>query len=124
MLSTTDSYKVLSITKGGIESGNACSCDNCGRLIVNMASIQNQQGVKYIVGLDCVKKLVKRGFDSIAFEQMEYEFLQCVKFMTHHKKATYVNVDDTFVSIVYLEKGKSKVDSAFKHVLLKYGFAF
>lgn len=68
-------YELLEVSKLGIESGTALTCDDCGRVIFNFAVIKGKQdGKSYTVGLTCVKKLLKIKQVSFDFEtQMRYE---------------------------------------------------
>lgn len=50
------SFSLLSITKGGTDSGFAVCCENCGRVILNHARITDGATV-YTVGTDCAKTL-------------------------------------------------------------------
>ena len=46
---------VISISRKGIfESQNTFCCDNCGKLIINYATVTDGEN-KYIIGLDCKK---------------------------------------------------------------------
>lgn len=38
-----------------IENGGGCSCDNCGKLITNVATIKNESNKVYNVGFDCLE---------------------------------------------------------------------
>lgn len=51
-------YIYLSITRGSVESGQLCICDNCGKLITNMVNIVNKEtGKRYTIGTDCAETL-------------------------------------------------------------------
>lgn len=57
-------YKFLSaFNTGGMENG--CTCDNCGRLIVNVVTITDANDNQYNVGEDCAVTLqgIKEDFD-------------------------------------------------------------
>lgn len=68
-------YELIEVSKLGIESGTALTCDDCGRVIFNFAVIKGKQdGKSYTVGLTCVKKLLQIKQVSFDFEtQMRYE---------------------------------------------------
>lgn len=54
-------YKVISISRTGIDGGNATFCENCGRTIFNFAIIRNMaNNSKFRVGLDCMHTLCKK----------------------------------------------------------------
>jgi hypothetical protein len=42
---------------GTFEDGGGATCENCGRLIVNIATLKDNEGHSYIVGLDCAETL-------------------------------------------------------------------
>lgn len=52
-------YDVLYIIHSSVEDGNACGCDNCGRLISNIAAIKGQKGDQYNIGLDCLDTILQ-----------------------------------------------------------------
>lgn len=61
-------YKIIdSFYTGGI-SENPMSCDNCGKLIANVAVVENTDGDKYHVGMDCAETLsgIKDSLEFIA----------------------------------------------------------
>jgi hypothetical protein len=68
--------EVLNIYRKGILELDAMvfCCDNCGRAIVNSATVKDtESGKTYIIGLDCKKTLIdKKHIDKIAAENPEY----------------------------------------------------
>lgn len=48
-------YSLLDKKYISIEDGGGWCCDNCGRLIANMATVSNEQGKQYIIGFDCLE---------------------------------------------------------------------
>lgn len=64
MLGSFDYYinmqlELLGITRQNIlDAQFVCSCDNCGKPIVNIASVKDSEGVIYNIGLDCKKTLI------------------------------------------------------------------
>lgn len=51
---------VISISRKGIfDTQNAFCCDNCGKVIINYATVTDGQK-KYIIGLDCKKNLIDK----------------------------------------------------------------
>lgn len=49
-------YQVIGIDYQSLED-NAGACDNCGKIISNMATIKNEAGAIYTVGLDCASTM-------------------------------------------------------------------
>ena len=59
---------LVSITRQSIFDADIISiCENCGMVIVNIATVKDQSGKHYDIGLDCKKKLV----DKPAIEAIE-----------------------------------------------------
>lgn len=55
------SLTLVSITRQSIfDASFACACENCGKTIVNMATVQDTDGTKYTIGLDCKKTLIDK----------------------------------------------------------------
>lgn len=59
---------IIDIHRKGIFDMNAMvfCCDNCGRAIVNSATVKDDNGKVYVIGLDCKKTLIdKKIIDAI-----------------------------------------------------------
>lgn len=54
-LSITTTYTIVGSNYVGLENGTCC--DNCGRLISNLAFIENADGKEFTVGMDCAGTL-------------------------------------------------------------------
>ena len=54
--------QVLNIHRKGIFDMDAMAfcCDNCGRTIVNSATVKDESGKVYVIGLDCKKTLIDK----------------------------------------------------------------
>lgn len=50
-------YSVVSVSYISLEDGGGCACDNCGKLITNMATVKSSKG-QYIIGLDCLDTVI------------------------------------------------------------------
>lgn len=122
MLPLSDSYYVESIRRDGVERGDGCICQNCGQGIVNVATIVNNSGKRFAVGLDCVKTLTSiRNFSD--YQQTLYEFDQCLKFLSRVNKAERIEHVDGVIYVEYFDtKGKFRRDFAVVQSLKKYGF--
>lgn len=55
-LPITTTYKLISSYYSSIEESGTC-CENCGRLIANIAVIESKEGNKHVVGMDCAATL-------------------------------------------------------------------
>ncbi len=63
-LPITTTYKIVGSYYKSIEDGGGC-CENCSKIISNIAEIENAEGNKYSVGMDCAATLsgIKGEFD-------------------------------------------------------------
>ncbi len=120
-------YRVSSVHRVGLENAIGCVCENCGALLVNHAIIVDKMGKEHIVGLDCMKTLIKA--NSIAnlsdYHQYLYEFNTCVKFVALLSNKTLTNlklsIDDYVVRIKYTDnKGRVYSKSEFINTLKLY----
>lgn len=72
-LNKTQDYSITSVRRGSVwDSVDICTCDNCGRSIVNLAFIRGLTDSKdYIVGLDCAATLsgIRDTFELMNFEE-------------------------------------------------------
>ena len=59
---TGKNLKVIDIHRKGIFDMDemAFCCDNCGRTIVNSATVKDLNGQTYVIGLDCKKTLIDK----------------------------------------------------------------
>lgn len=53
-------YSLLSCTYIALVDSSGTCCENCGRLISNMATISDESDNQYIVGLDCAKTILEK----------------------------------------------------------------
>lgn len=54
-------YELINICMQTVENGIPYTCDDCGRIIFNIATIKGESDEKtYNVGLSCVKKLLNK----------------------------------------------------------------
>ncbi len=51
-------YTLTNKRYGSIIDGNGCTCDNCGKLIANIATIKNA-GTSYNIGFDCLDTILE-----------------------------------------------------------------
>jgi hypothetical protein len=57
-LKFSEQYIYLEIIRGSIESGQMCTCDNCGKLITNMVKVARKSDRKtFYIGTDCAETL-------------------------------------------------------------------
>lgn len=122
LLPLTDTYRVISIQRPGIETGVAVACQNCGKVIVNTATIQNAAADTFTVGLDCLKTLAKIS-NKVEHEDMLWSFNAALKFWTLYKKAHRVTTDTMQTHIWWNDdKGKPREQWVFTCFLTQFGF--
>lgn len=56
-----------------LENGCGCGCDNCGKLIANIATIKNQSGKVYNIGFDCLETILINNSLLSSNDILEYE---------------------------------------------------
>lgn len=67
-------YELINVCRQSIETGTALTCDDCGRTILNFATIKGKQdGKTYVVGLTCVKRLLNKTIYFDTATAWEYE---------------------------------------------------
>lgn len=91
-------------------------------MIVNVATVVNNSGKRFSVGLDCVKTLTSiRNYSD--YQQTLYEFDQCLKFLAKVSKADKIENVEGVIYVEYTDtKGKFRRDFAVVAYLKKYGF--
>lgn len=88
---------VISISRKGIfDADNVFCCDNCGKTIVNYATVTDGEK-KYIIGLDCKKNLI----DKQVFEDLKSDNF-AIKYEAKEKRAE-LNKIDKFLLLVTKE---------------------
>lgn len=67
-------YELINVLRQSVETGTAYVCNDCGRIIFNIATIKGKRdGQTYRVGLTCVKKLLNKTIYFNDETQSEYE---------------------------------------------------
>lgn len=69
-------YELISSFYQSIEDGGGCACENCGRLITNVATIKGlSDGREYAIGMDCAETItsIKEDWE---FEMQKSAFTQ------------------------------------------------
>lgn len=91
--------KLIEVHRPGIENGIAQSCENCGRTILNFATVEHDSK-KYTIGTECAKTLCDKDGAKDAkgyelwreriefFTKQPFEF----RFEKHDTNPEYINV--------------------------------
>jgi len=53
-------YELIGVSYVALIDSIGTCCDNCGRLISNIATIKHEDGTNYTIGLDCSKTLLSK----------------------------------------------------------------
>ena len=69
-------YTLVEISHGDLFDSVGIHCDNCGKGIVNIATIKNNRGIMFNVGLDCLKTITTDYAKLLEVEQAEETFKQ------------------------------------------------
>jgi hypothetical protein len=78
-------YNLIDTTCMGLD--NYTSCDNCNRVINNVATLQDENGKKYDVGLDCATTLsLNDTTDIFKLLEQEAKFKKITKLQSDIKK--------------------------------------
>lgn len=51
-------YKLINSSYVSIMDGGGCCCDNCGRVIANIVTVQHESGKRFIIGVDCAETIL------------------------------------------------------------------
>jgi len=99
---------VLNIHRTDMFADNcfAHTCENCGRTIINNAEVQDEQGKKYTIGLDCKKTLIDKPIiDSILASN---NFMAKYEVKEYKSKANEV---EKFLKLIAYPNTNVKIDS-------------
>ena len=122
-LSLTDRYKLESIMRGNLVDDGGTICDNCNAIIANIATIRNQHGKRFHVGLDCMKTLVQSLHNISDYEQELYEFNANVRFLKWCEIAEVIEEEQYGFRVHYRNKnGRLVTQIAFRGSLERQGF--
>jgi hypothetical protein len=99
---TGETYRLLKIVNGSVINGQCTTCDNCEKIISNIATIQNvATGEIHKVGTDCAKNLTN---NSVEFQDNYTLYSQVQKFLAF--AAIDSNCDALVIS--YLDKKEKR----------------
>lgn len=75
-------YELINVSKLGTANCTPLVCEHCGRVIFNIATLRGADGKSYVVGLTCLKKILKANVaflstaDVIKMQQQETTYNQ------------------------------------------------
>ncbi len=109
-LPLTTAYIMTAIHTGTLlDDGFTCICQNCDKLLVNYATIENEKGESFDVGLDCMKTLTMKNVmlrDGITSTEMLEYFNQAMRFIGICNKPDTQIFKETFSNGSYCFRAK------------------
>tara|TARA_R110000868_G_scaffold239674_1_gene494143 strand:- start:529 stop:951 length:423 start_codon:yes stop_codon:yes gene_type:complete len=116
-------YTYLGLTRGSIESGMLCSCDNCGKLITNMVQVgNNETREKFTIGTDCAETLSKakclfNNGSQTDYQMDIYSYNLVSRFVTELNKGKLYTHEGIKISVI---KDNDKKIYCFEHNLKEF----
>lgn len=98
---------------GGLEDGSSVCC-NCGRVITNIAEIQDDQGAKFDVGMDCMETLTSVLKNPMFFDQKMADFKEAKRIHNKVRSVAKKNPGEN-LTLFILKSGR---------VVFKCGYSF
>lgn len=115
-------YSIVSVSYLSLEDGGGCSCDNCGKLITNMASVKSDKG-SYTIGLDCLDTILVNNslLDNESYMQYLYSDKPAIsKAKSLRSKILKKQKEDiTFTATLYVFEGKDYFGFSFSRLETK-----
>lgn len=75
-LDLSKKYTLVGVTHTPVIDGCGSACENCGRAIANIATIKDQSGSTYLVGLDCLDSILETTRIFTEDSAFQYRFLE------------------------------------------------
>ena len=129
-LSLSDTYTFEGATYIPVIEGGGTCCENCGKLISNIATIKNQHGRAFNVGLDCAETLTisnKWDFECLFKSAISEGKRIRAKILKHLKSGSitmaykYTSNDSTQFVVYRTKSGGSGMEKIlFPDITLKY----
>jgi hypothetical protein len=134
-LPLTQVYILLATNYVALEDSFGTCCDNCGKLIANMATVKGMQDNKaYTIGLDCLETFL---LNNQLLEGKSIEQFQTVKkalpkvvsirkevkdFLNRNPFIDSVVIEDTwgYVTLNYFQQGKQRWNDGYKYKTMDF----
>ena len=122
-LKFSSKYVYLELIRGSIESGQLCSCDNCGKLITNMVKLANKETKQiYYIGTDCMEtlaqaKCVYNNGNATDYGIDLYSYNITARFVTEIKKGKIYKSTGIYIEII---KDNGKAITCWENDLQNY----
>jgi hypothetical protein len=97
---TVTDKKYIPVLEGG-----GCTCDNCGKLIANIATIKSVNGT-YSIGFDCLETFLLNnslldGFDVEQYEAVKRMIPQVIRFSKSLKQTISANPNHNITGLLF-----------------------
>jgi hypothetical protein len=114
-LSLSDKYTLSAIRHGSVIDGDGTVCDNCNAMISNVATITNEAGKAFHVGMDCMKTLTLK--PSLATEELLESYKDFTAFLGKcNKPDATMQKDASMVFVQWIApNGRKQYGSGFVH---------
>lgn len=109
-------YNIVSMQYISIFDGG-CTCQNCGRLISNSATVKNERNEKYVIGLDCLETVLVN--NKLLNEQSYVDYLYSDKpaiekaKQLRRKIMNNLKKDETFQTQIFYPGDKTRFGFSF-----------
>lgn len=95
-----------------LENSFGCACDNCGKLIANIATVKNSNGDTYNIGFDCLETILINNSLLSTNDIAEYEAVKKMipKILRFSKHIKEILIKHEFVTGIRFETPLYKSD--------------
>lgn len=82
--------------------GGGCTCDNCGKLIANIATVANPDGKRFNIGFDCLETFLINNqllstHDIVEFERVKKMIPKCIRAIKQVREMISNNVKNGII---------------------------
>jgi hypothetical protein len=131
-LPLTQIYILIATNYVSLEDGWGTCCDNCGKLIANMATVKGMQDNKaYTIGLDCLETFLLNNqlLEGKQFQTVKKALPKVVSirkevkdFLNRNPFIDSVVIEDTwgYVTLNYFQQGKQRWNDGYKYKTMDF----
>lgn len=122
-------YSLVKVSYLSLEDGGGCSCENCGKLITNIAHIKSANGTHYNIGLDCLDTLLENNSKLLNSEDY-FHYLHSDKPAIQKAKSlrskllSNLKKEPTFEAKLYVKEGSETFGFSFSAEITRTMFVF
>lgn len=121
-LPVNKTYKVLDVDYATIDCGTVC--ENCGRIISNIATVEDNDGHRYNVGLDCAETMgmYSHSMGFWELKEAKKQLARRARFVKWYKTECKSVTDDDMGLCFYTQEGIKKWSSLWTYRMSKEYF--